>query len=130
MKTDTYEQLLALLKDGSLPFERGLDLARESGEAWTEPQMKLFLTCMDGIEIVSGPDGNFVIQAGRRTTQEELLDAVSDVVRSFGGKPIHLTELRRRLPERFVTTEEQLRALIRNAASLELFGPGLIRVKQ
>ncbi len=130
MKTESYEQLLALLKDGSLPFERGVELARESGDAWTEAQMKLFLTCMDGVEVAPGQDGKLFIQAGRRTEREELLDAAREIVRSFGGKPVHLTELRRRLPERFVTTEEQLRAIIRNASGLELFGPGLIRFKQ
>jgi hypothetical protein len=130
MKMETYEQLMALLKDGPLRFERGLELARESGDAWSEAQMKLFLTCMDGIEVVQDPAGELVIQAGRRTEQEELLDAIREVVCSLTGKPAHLTELRGRLPERFVTTEEQLRALIRNASGLELFGPGLIRLKQ
>jgi hypothetical protein len=130
MKTETYEQLLVMLKDGSLPFERELELARESGDAWTDAQMKLFLTCMDGVEVAPGKDGKLVIQVGRRTEQEELLDAAREIIRSFGGKPVHLTELRCRLPERFVTTEEQLRALIRNASGLELFGPGLIKLKQ
>lgn len=130
MNTETYEQLVAMLKNGPLPFERGLELARESGYAWSEAQMKLFLTCMDGVEVAPGPDGKLVIQAGRRIEQEELLDAIREVVRSFAGKPVHLTELRNRLPERFVTTEEQLRALVRNASALELFGPGLIRLKQ
>jgi hypothetical protein len=129
MKTETYEQLLALLRDGPLSFERGLELVREVGDAWSAAQLKLFLTCMDGVEVAPGQAGGLVIQAGQRTEQEELLDAVSEIVRSFGGKPVHLTEIRRCLPERFVTTEEQLRALIRNASGLELFGPGLIRLK-
>lgn len=129
MKTETYEQLLTLLRDGPLSFERGLELVREGGDAWSAAQLKLFLTCIDGVEVAPGQAGGLVIQAGRRTEQEELLDAVHEIVRSFGGKPVHLSEIRRRLPERFVTTEEQLRALIRNASGLELFGPGLIRFK-
>ena len=129
MKTETYEQLLSLLRDGPLPFNRGLELVRENGDVWTEAQMKLFLTCIEGVELAKSQTGELVIRGGQRTEQEELLDAVRDVVRSFGGKPVHLTELRHRLPERFVTTEEQLRALIRNASGLELYGPGLIRLK-
>jgi len=48
-------------------------------------------------------------------------------VRSFAGKPVAANQVRERLPSHFITTDEQVLALARRTAGLEVFGPQLIR---
>jgi hypothetical protein len=56
--------------------------------------------------------------------------AIVEAVRSFAGKPVPAVQVRARLPDHFVATDEQILAVARRAAGLEVVGPKLIRIAQ
>jgi hypothetical protein len=70
--------------------------------------------------------GGFHIVAA--SAEDELAAAIVDAVRSFAGKPVPAAQVRARLPQHFVTTDEQVLAIARRTAGLEVFGPKLIRI--
>jgi len=129
MTPSIYDQLLAALRGGPLPLDRIHALAREAGSAWSEPQLRLFLTCMDGIELDASSPESPMVRLGQRTEQEALMEALLEVLRAQGGGPLHPGALKKLLPGRFTTTEEQLKALARKTPALEVMGPGLIRIR-
>ena len=57
-----------------------------------------------------------------------LRDAIVDAVRSFSGRAVPASEVRQRLPDHFVTTDEQVRAIAKRTTGLEIIGPGLLRL--
>jgi hypothetical protein len=98
---------------------------RATGSPWTRDQLELFLLCMKGVE-VDRSAGTF--RAIAVSDDDALRDAIVEVVRSFSGKPVAAAQVRARLPNQFVTTDEQILALARRIAALEVFGPRLIRL--
>jgi hypothetical protein len=130
MNAVIYEQLTETLKQQ--PLSQSLSLAQvhaiacDAGSGWSEEQLHLFLICMDGIEVDQSGDA-LVVRLGQRTEREELIDAIRQVVRSRAGRPVLAAEVRRLLPSKFVTTEDQIKRLAKETPGLEVFGPGLIR---
>ena len=122
-----YEKLLESLKREPLSLEGAHAVVLESGSDWTESQLLLFLECMDGVEVECGVDGRIIVRLGGRTEHEELAAAVLDIVRSRRGQPLPAAAIRQQLPGKFLTTDEQIKALARKTPGLEVFGPGLIR---
>lgn len=117
-------ELLRALKIDALDLDQIEDRVRATGSAWSREQIALFLSCVAtiarddaGLYRLDGSDG-----------ADALLDALMAAVRSFGGKPVTAAQVRARLPNHFVTTDEQVLALARRTPGLEIFGPGLIRV--
>lgn len=127
MNTEIYEQITDVLKHQALPLARIHAIALDAGSNWTESQIHLFLICMGGVEIDTSSEG-LMVRSGQRTEQEELVDTIRQVVRSRGGRPVPAGEIRRLLPSRFTTTEDQIKALAKKTPGLEVFGPGLIRI--
>jgi hypothetical protein len=120
------DELLALLKLKALDLDELHERARLSGGAWTRDQLELFLLCARGV--TRDEQGSFhaiVVNA-----DDELRAAIVEAVRSFAGKPVPAAQVRARLPHNFVTTDEQVLAVARRAAGLEVFGPNLIRLAQ
>lgn len=130
MTPEIYNQIVDSLKREPLPLSQVYLLARDAGSLWPEAQIELYLKCMNGIEVVSGSDGTPLVRSGQLTLQEELMAAIIDVVHSQANKPIPAAEVKRKLPNKFTTTEEQIKSLARKSTDLEVFGPGLIRVKK
>jgi hypothetical protein len=120
-------ELLQTLKDKSLTLEDLHDRLRTSGSTWTLEQLQLFLVCAPGVQHDT-TTGAF--RVARRGGDQALKDAIIEAVRSFGGKPIPTSQVRARLPNHFVTTDEQVLALARRTTGLEVFGPKLIRIAQ
>lgn len=121
------EQLLHTLQGQSLTLQDIHALARASGSSWTTAQLQLFLLCAPGVTYdkeantysAASPDG-----------QAQLQHAIVEAVRSFEGKPIPAIQVRSRMPNNFITTDEQIVALARRTDGLEVFGPNLIRIKR
>ena len=126
MTPEIYENIISTLNKEPLKLSKVRELAKEGGSNWSQAQLNLLFTCMDGIEIDTRKD-NPEISLGKRSEQEELIDAIAEIVAANGGKPIHPREVRRKLPSKFTTSEAQIKALVREASDLEIFGPGLIR---
>jgi hypothetical protein len=125
MTPTLYDDLTRQLNQGPQSLEQLHGLIQELGSDWSLPQLQLFLTCMDGVEV--GSDGQ--VSMGAKSTQELLLAAVVDVVKSQGGRPIPAAQVLRLLPSQFVTTEAQIKALAKSSTELEVFGPGLLKLK-
>ena len=125
MTPDLYEQLVQSLRREGLPLTRLHALATDAGSTWSIEQLHLMLVCMDGIEVT--PDGNDdpIVKLGQRSLQEELADAVIDVVRAQ-GRPTPAAQIICLLPSRFTTSIEQLKKLGRETRGLKVIGPGLI----
>lgn len=124
MTPDMCKDLTAQLKQPaqSLPDLHGF--IQELGSDWSLDQLQLFLVCMDGIEVSS--DGRVIM--GAKSPHEALLEAVVNVVKSQ-TKPMPAAQVIRLLPSQFVTTEAQIKALAKESNDLEVFGPGLLKLK-
>ncbi len=120
------EELLGSLKQKALRLDELHERARSSGSTWSRDQLELFLLCVDGVE----RDDAGRYQAGGNSAEDELQAAVIAAVRSFAGKPVPAAQVRARLPNHFVTTDEQVLAVAKRTAGLEVFGPKLIRIAQ
>jgi len=120
------EDLLDALKRKRLNLDELHERARLSGLAWSPDQVELFLLCAPSVE--RDDSGSFRLGAGR--PEDALEAAIVDAVRSFAGKPIPAAQVRARLPDGFVTTDEQILAVARRTAGLVVFGPNLIRIAQ
>lgn len=127
MTPEIYENIISVLNKEPLKLSKVRELAQEGGSNWSQAQLNLLFTCMDGVNIDTG--NNPDVSLGKRSEQEELIDAIAEIVTANGGKPIHPREIRRQLPSKFTTSEAQIKALAREASGLEIFGPGLIRSK-
>jgi hypothetical protein len=124
-----YEVITTALKRTPLPLDQVYTLAKDGGSNWNQAQVHLFLACMDGVEIEVTSEKALLVRLGQRTEKEELVEAIIQVVQSNVGKPMLAGEIRRLLPQRFVTTEERIKALVKEIPVLEIFGPGRIRYK-
>jgi len=120
------QELLGTLNQQPLGIDDLHGRARLSGSPWSRDQLELFLLCLAGIE--RDDSGNYH-QSGR-STEDELQAEILEVVRSFAGRPVSAEAVRLRLPNHFVTTNEQVLAVVRRSADLEVFGPNLIRIPQ
>ena len=121
------EELLRTLKDKSLTLEDLHERVRTSGSTWTLEQLQLFLLCAPGVQRDTAAGTFRVVPRGG---DEALQDAIVEAVRSFAGKPVPAAQVRARLPNHFVTTDEQILAIARRTTGLEVFGPKLIRIAQ
>lgn len=120
------EELLNTLKQKPFSLDDVYERARLSGSVWSRDQLELFILCAPGVE--RDENGSFRIGAG--DPQDELQAAIVEAVRSFTGKPVLAEQVRARLPNHFVTTDEQILAVARRTSGLEVFGPKLIRIAQ
>lgn len=118
------EELLTTLKQNPLSLDEAHERARLSASTWSRDQIQLFLLCAPGVE--HDVSGN--LRAKADGAQDNLQVAIVEAVRSFAGKPVPAAQVRARLPTHFVTTDEQILAVARRAAGLEVFGPKLIRI--
>lgn len=125
MNTDIFAQLQENLKRDPMPLDKALAFIRDAGSEWSSSQFKLFILCMDGVNL-SGEEGQYTLCMGTRSPEEELADAVLEVVLAL-GKPLPAKEIRKRLPQKFVTTDEQIKAIAKKTQGLDVFGPGLIK---
>lgn len=118
------EEMLSGLKLNPLRLDELHERVRLSGSGWTRDQLELFLRCARGVTC----DGTGAFHAVAGGSGDDLGAAIVEVVRSFAGKPVAAAQVRARLPERFLTTDEQVVAVARRTAGLEVFGPNLIRI--
>ena len=119
-------ELLRTLQEKALGLDELHERARLSGSTWSCDQLELFLLCVEGVE----RDDAGRSRADGDTAQDELQAAIIAAVRSFAGRPVPAAQVRSRLPNHFVTTDEQVLAVARRTAGLEVFGPKLIRIAQ
>ncbi|HUY34889.1 MAG TPA: hypothetical protein VMV69_19235 [Pirellulales bacterium] len=129
MTAAVYAQLVDALKGGAQRLTRLHALAAEEGSVWSVEQLHLFFAVLDGMEVEQGSDGTILVRLGRRTAEEELALAVIELVRSQGGKPVPATLVVRMLADRFTTSAEQVKKVAREAAGLNVVGPGLIALE-
>jgi hypothetical protein len=120
-------ELLGTLKEKPLTLKDVYERMRTTGSSWTLEQLQLFLMCAPGVRH-DRVAGTFDVVS--RDVDEELKDALLEAVRSFAGKPVPAAQVRARLPNHFVTTDEQILAIARRTPGLEIFGPKLIRIAQ
>lgn len=117
------EELLSYLKLKALGLDELHERVRLSGSTWTRDQLELFLLCARGVT----RDGSGAFHVIAASAADQLAAAIVEAVRSF-GRPVPAAQVRARLPPHFVTTDEQVLAVARRTAGLEVFGPKLIRI--
>lgn len=120
------EELISVLKQDALGLEEIHERARVLGSDWSRDQLQLFLLCAPGMT----RDHAGLFRADAASAQDELHAAIVEAVRSFAGKPVPAAHVRTRLPNHFVTTDEQVLAVARRTAGLAVVGPKLIRIAQ
>jgi hypothetical protein len=96
---------------------------QSAGSAWSRDQLLLFLLCKSGVEFDSSSQ---VFRSNARTVEDVLKEAIGDAVRSFAGKPTTAAQVRARLPQEIICTDEQIRALAKNLPGIKVLGPGLL----
>jgi len=107
-------------------------LAIEAGSDWTADQLWLMFACLDGyrVEEGGGDTAKPTVSLGDRSPKERLQEAILEVVRSEAGRPVPAQKVFSLLPSEFVTSVAQILAIARETPSLEVFGPGLLRLKR
>jgi hypothetical protein len=128
MNPAIYGQLVQTLRREPLPLAKLHALAVDAGSTWSLEQLHLLLACMDGIEVQRADTGNPVVSLGQRSTQDELAEAIADVVRAQ-GRPVPAAQVMQLLPDRFTTSVEQIKKLARETSGLKLLGPGLVALE-
>jgi hypothetical protein len=107
-------------------------MAVESGSDWSTDQLWLLFACLNGFRLEAGGGDAAMptVSLGDRSHKEKLQDAILDVVRSEAGRPVPAQKVLSLLPPEFVTSVAQIVAVAREAPTLEVFGPGLLRLKK
>ena len=123
MTPQAAQELRVALQQQALGIDELLERARLLGSRWSRDQLELFLLCLAGIE----RDASGLYRSNGQSVEVEIQAAIVDAVRSFAGKPVAANQVRERPPSHFITTDEQVLALARRTAGLEVFGPQLIR---
>ena len=125
MSPEMYEQLVHTLRREPLPLTKLHAFAVDAGSTWSVEQLHLLLACMDGIEVDASAGADPVVRMGQRSQQEELAEAMADVVRAQ-GRPIPAEQVLQLLPKKFNTSVEQIKKIAREKHGLKALGPGLI----
>ncbi|MFV1967245.1 MAG: hypothetical protein ACC628_17595 [Pirellulaceae bacterium] len=125
-----YEQLVGTLRREPLRLKELHALATDAGCSWSADQMHLLLACMDGIELDATDGDNPTVRIGRRSQQDELVEAIATVVRSQGARPLPTAQVMQLLPKQFTTSETQIKKLAKEASGLQVVGPGLIGLEK
>jgi hypothetical protein len=120
-----YEQLVQTLRREALPLTKLHAFAVDAGSTWSVEQLHLLLACMDGIEVEESTGADPMVRVGQRSQQEELSEAIIDVVRAQ-GRPVPAAQVLQLLPRKFNTSVEQIKKIARETRGLKALGPGLI----
>jgi hypothetical protein len=128
MTPAVYDQLLQVLRREPQKLRHLHALAHDAGSLWSVDQVLLMFACMDGVTIDSPDAANPTIRLGERSVQDELADAIADVVRSQ-GRPVPAAQVLQMLPRKFTTSAEQIKKIAREANGLKVIGPGLIALE-
>lgn len=129
MNTNIFEDLTEEIRHTPQTISMLHRLAHQRGSNWTPDQLRLLFECAETFAVEPAGE-DFSVKLAASGKKDDLTSAVYEIVAAAaGGKPVHPSEIRKRLPGHFITTEEQIKAIARNAPNLELFGPGLLRVK-
>jgi hypothetical protein len=120
-----YEQLVQTLRHEPLPLTKLHAFAVDAGSTWSVEQLHLLLACMDGIKVDESGDAEPMVRMGQRSQQEELSEAIAEVVRAQ-GRPVPAAQVLQLLPRKFNTSLEQIKKIARETRGLKALGPGLI----
>ena len=124
-----YEELVQVLRREPMRLTKLHAMAVDAGSTWSVDQLHLMLAVMDGIEVDAGDGDDPLVRLGERSLQEELADAIAEVVRSQ-GRPIPAAQVLKLLPSRFTTSVEQIKKIARETSGLQVVGPGLIAAEK
>jgi len=124
-----FERLVTALRSKPRRLDELHAMAVEAGSTWTRDQLWLMLACLDGFVLEPGATAP-TVKLGDRSPKEKLQDAIIDIVRSQGGRPVPAQQVLSLLPSGFVTSVAQILAIARESPSLEVFGPGLVRLRK
>lgn len=125
MTPEIYEQLINLIRREPTPLKRLHSFAIDAGSTWSVEQLHLLLDCMEGVEVKAEDAETLIVSPGRRTEQDELIEAIVDVVRSQ-GRAVPAAQVLSLLPDKFRTSVEQIKRIAKEAGGLKVLGPGLI----
>jgi hypothetical protein len=128
MNPAIYEQLVETLRREPQPLAKLHALAVDAGSTWSVDQLHLLFACMDGIDVQSDDAGTPIVTLGQRSLQDELADAIEEVVRAQ-GRPVPAAQVMQLLPRKFTTSVEQIKKLARETSGLRLVGPGLVALE-
>lgn len=127
MNAAIYGQLVQTLRREPLPLAKLHALAVDAGSTWSVEQLHLLLACMDGVEVQAADTDNPMVRLGRRSQQDELAEAIADVVRAQ-GRPVAAAQVMQLLSGRFATSVEQIKKTAKETTGLTVMGPGLINI--
>lgn len=120
-----YERLVQTLRREPLPLTKLHAFAVDAGSTWSVEQLHLLLACMDGIVMEETIGTDPMVRVGQRSQEEELSEAIAEVVRAQ-GRPVPAAQVLQLLPRKFNTSVEQIKKIARETRGLKALGPGLI----
>ena len=123
------EEAQAALAAGPMTLSKLHERLKMAGSSWSESQHCLLFLALEGFSVDQTGD-QVMVSCGGQSPKDRLLKDIVEVVDSFAGKPVPAGEVRKRLPTDYVTTDEQIKSIVKISEKLEVFGPGLIRRKQ
>lgn len=128
MTPEIYKSAMNNVGPEGMPLTQLLAAVREAGSSWSAEQLHLMLDCMEGVE-VSDIGGAWMVSTGQRSPEEELVAAIEQVVKSQGGRPLPAAKILELLPDRFTTSEAQVRKVAKESGRLKVMGPGMITIE-
>lgn len=129
MTPESFRAILESLIGNSTPLKQLHAAARDRGSVWSLEQLHLLLSCLEDWRVEKSGDDWIVHRAGR-SLEEELEDAIVAAVQSQGGKPLPAAVVLSLLPNKFTTSEAQVRKLAKDSSRLQIVGPGLIAIRK
>jgi len=116
--------LVSSMRDrGPMPLDELHRLARQAGSPWSEAQLSLFLRCASALGIRNSSEHPSLFGVEAASTAQSLGDVIVAIVRASGPKGLTVAEIRKRIPQTFITTEAQVLDLARKSPVLERTGP-------
>jgi hypothetical protein len=128
MTPESYKTITENINSQSMPLRQLHAAARDSGSTWSVDQLHLLLSCLDDWR-VTYVGSEWIVERAGRSLEEELEDAIVAAVQSQGGRPMPAGVIMSLLPNKFATSEVQIRKVAKHSQRLLLLGPGLIGSK-
>lgn len=123
-----FERVREKLRRAPLMLEQVEEEARALGSTWSQEQLALLFSVVPSVELENLGEGRIRVRLGQAGEGEALVAAIKEVLVAKGGGPLPAAQIQDLLPERFVTSVEQIKTLGRKTDGLEVVGPGLIRM--
>ncbi|MFZ2959642.1 MAG: hypothetical protein WA705_22375 [Candidatus Ozemobacteraceae bacterium] len=130
MNLETWQKVYGRLQEKAMPLSEIHGFIRDAGSRWDIDQLRLLLCLVDGIAMNSDRLDEPTFKIGQEREEDKIARAILEIVRAQAGIPIPVAQIKSLLSSSTVTSTEQIKAICKQIPELEVFGPGLVRLRR